>query len=238
MPSDPSIGAPPPRRWLAVELPAAYVASVLATIGLYQLAQFNSFFQQYLHTFVGAMFVAIPMIILLPRRESFDHHGLPPQPLWPELLVALGVGALLYPPFWIGFRLWWGWDRSFDLVLPEGFWNAALANLVIVALPEELFYRGYLQTRLELLVKPSIIQRRLRLPLIVLITAVAFALGHFVVTFDPQRLAVFFPALVFGWLRISRKSITAAVVFHAMCNIYMDFLLLGYGVTRPEEYFR
>ena len=49
----------------------------------------------------------------------------------------------------VGFRVWWGWERVFQFVVPDGFWNAALANLVVVALPEELFYRGYLMGRID-----------------------------------------------------------------------------------------
>lgn len=229
-------GSPPAAKWLIAEVHIAYLVSVLVTVGLYQLSRVNPFFSQYLHTLVGVMFVAIPMAILLPRRESFDDYGLPPQPLIREVLFALLVAAIIYPPFWLGFRIWWGWEREFSLVIPEGFWNAALANLVVVALPEELFYRGYLMGRLDHLLKGRL--RILGTPVgwSLLITAALFALGHWVVTFDPQRLAVFFPALAFGWMRIRRKSIVAAVVFHALCNIFMDFLLLGYGIMRPNDY--
>jgi membrane protease YdiL (CAAX protease family) len=229
-------GAPPSRKWLITEVHVAYVASVLLTIGLYQLSRVSSFFQDYLHTFVGVMFVAIPMAILLPRRESFDDYGLPPQPLLREALFALLVALVVYPPFWIGFRIWWGWERELALVIPPGFWNAALANLVIVALPEELFYRGYLMGRLDLLLKGRVRILGTRVGWSLLITAALFALGHWVVTFDPQRLAVFFPALVFGWMRLRRGSIVAAVVFHALCNIFMDFLLFSYGIMRPQDY--
>ncbi len=223
---------------MGVEIPTVYLLSVIGTVALYQLAQVNVFFQQYLHTLVGAMFVALPMAVLLPRRESFDGYGLPQQSLLREVLWALGVALIVFPPFWIGFRIWWGWDRGFDIVLPSGFWNAALANLVVVALPEELFYRGYLMGRLDRLLEGNVAKRRKRAALIIIITAVAFALGHWVVTFDPQRLAVFFPALVFGWMRYARRSIPAAIVFHALCNIYMDLLLLCYGIVRPQEYFQ
>jgi hypothetical protein len=70
------------------------------------------------------------------------------------------------------------------------------------------------------------------------IASAMFAIGHYVVTFDLQRLAVFFPALLFGWIRVQRRSITAAVVFHALCNVFMDLLLLGFGIVRPEEYYQ
>jgi uncharacterized protein len=231
-------GSPPTRRWLLVEVPIAYALSVLATIGLYQLSLVSSFFHEYLHTLVGAMFVAIPMAVLLPRKESFDDYGLPPQPLLREVLFALAVAALVFPPFLAAFLLWWGWSRSFAFVLPPGFWNAALANLVVVALPEELFYRGYLMGRLDLLLRGRVKLLGTKVGWSLVLASAMFAVGHYVVTFDLQRLAVFFPALAFGWIRVQRGSITAAVVFHALCNIYMDLLLLGFGIVRPGEYYQ
>ena len=223
---------------MIVEVTLAYVISVGATIGLYQLSLVNDIFEQYLHALVGAMFIAIPMIVLLPRRESFDDYGIPPQPIVKEVLFAVAVAALVFPPFVFGFLAWWGWDRTFVLRLPDGFWNAALANLVIVALPEELFYRGYLLGRLDHVLKGRVTILGKGVGWSLVLTAAMFAVGHWAVTLDPQRLAVFFPALVFGWMRIQRGSITSSVVFHALCNIFMDVLLLGFGVARPEDYYQ
>ncbi len=224
---------PPSRRWLLAEVPTAWTVTVVATVALYLLSQTGGFFQDYLHTLVGAVFVAVPMAALLPRRESFDDYGLPPQGLVKEVLFALLLAAVVFPPFWVGFRLWWGWERELDFALPEGFWSSALANLVVVALPEELFYRGYLMGRLDLLMKGRVRILGARVGWSILVAAALFGVSHFVVTFDPQRLAVFFPALAFGWMRCLRGSITAAVVFHALCNIYMDLLLVSYGILGP-----
>jgi membrane protease YdiL (CAAX protease family) len=43
------------------------------------------------------------------------------------------------------------------------------------------------------------------------------------------RLAVFFPALLFGWLRARTGGIGASVLFHASCNLYALLLGRGYG---------
>ena len=55
-------------------------------------------------------------------------------------------------------------------------------------------------------------------------SAVLFALGHVLVDFNPQRLAVFFPALVFGWMRARTGSLAAGAMFHALCNLLSDVL--------------
>ena len=44
----------------------------------------------------------------------------------------------------------------------------------------------------------------------------------------PERLAVAFPALLFGWLRAWRGGIGAALLVHAASNVYADILVRGW----------
>jgi membrane protease YdiL (CAAX protease family) len=46
----------------------------------------------------------------------------------------------------------------------------------------------------------------------------------------PTRLAVFFPALLFGWLRARTGGIGASLTFHMLCNVYSQALGRGYGM--------
>ena len=94
-----------------------------------------------------------------------------------------------------------------------------VVHLGLVALPEEWFFRGYLQTRLDqrwgtpwrllgVSIGPSLIW-----------SSLAFALLHPILIPGAHRLLVFFPALLFGWLRARTGNIGAAVVVHAACNL-------------------
>ncbi|HVR03393.1 MAG TPA: CPBP family glutamic-type intramembrane protease, partial [Polyangia bacterium] len=60
------------------------------------------------------------------------------------------------------------------------------------------------------------------------VSSALFALGHVVVVPNPQRLAVFFPALVFGWMRGRTGSIAAGATFHALCNVVADVMHTSY----------
>jgi membrane protease YdiL (CAAX protease family) len=101
-------------------------------------------------------------------------------------------------------------------------WRAAterfVSDLVFVALPEEYFFRGVLQPSLERKGGPR--RRLLGAPFGrgVVIAAALFALAH--VLFQPElrRLAVFFPALWFGWLRSRTGSLAPGIVAHALAN--------------------
>lgn len=146
-----------------------------------------------------------------------------------ELGFALVCAALIFPPFVLGFRLWHDVQHGFTLHLPRSFADFALGQLVVVALPEEALFRGYFQTRLSALwpAQQRILGAMVSLPALSC-QAALFALLHFLVGFAPGRLAVFFPGLMFGWMRAKRGGIGAAIWFHALCNLLSEVLIRGY----------
>lgn len=107
------------------------------------------------------------------------------------------------------------------------FWlpELLLLHLFAVALPEEVFFRGFIQTRLAL-----VMRRRLRIlnapvGLHIIVSSALFAISHLVAEPHPYRLAVFFPGLLFGWLREKTGGLLAPILFHAACNILLEFLV-------------
>lgn len=142
-----------------------------------------------------------------------------------ELGVAAAIAAIVFPLYAAGYYWWWEPTGSFELVLPSSIANLAMAQLIVVALPEEAFFRGYVQTGLTDLAK-----NRIRLlgvevaPAAWLLQAALFGLVHFLVEPHPARLAVFFPGLLFGWVRAWRGGIGAAIGLHAMSNLYSEIL--------------
>ena len=142
-----------------------------------------------------------------------------------ELGVAVGVAAVVFPVYAVGFYFWNEPVRPFSLALPPDLANLALAQLVVVALPEEAFFRGWMQTSLT-----DVEGSRVRLlgatlgPRAWLAQAALFALIHVLAEPHPARLAVFFPGLLFGWLRAWRGGIGAALTLHAMSNLYSEIL--------------
>ena len=143
------------------------------------------------------------------------------------LSYAVGAALLIYPCFWFGFRIWWKVGNFHPAPLGPVV-SDALGQLLVIALPEEAFYRGYLQTSLErdLGAKVNIFGARLGWGLV--LTSAIFAVGHLFTELNPARLAVFFPSLVFGFLRVRSKGIGASVAFHAMCNLFSAYLLHSY----------
>jgi membrane protease YdiL (CAAX protease family) len=208
-----------------------------------------AFVGEILHGAIALVFLLAPSYAARIFRRPFDYQaaGLGVRPVKLNLrILALALGCT-WPLFFAGFLLFYGvlcsgnlvqsladllapicppWPgvQGFSLRLPAGFAMLALSQLLVVALPEEVFFRGYLMSRLEER-WPS----RTRLwgasvgwPLIV--SSLLFGLGHFLVEFQPARLAVVFPALVFGWMRKRTGSLAPAAVFHALCNLFSETL--------------
>lgn len=138
-------------------------------------------------------------------------------------------GAIFFVPFFFGWRAFWHPRGLFALRTPLlDLASDAFGQVVIIAIPEEAFYRGYLQTRLDeaLPWQRNVFGARVGPGL--LLTSLIFALGHYATVHDPARLAVFFPSLVFGWLRARTGGIGAAVAFHASCNTFSAILGKAY----------
>ena len=121
-----------------------------------------------------------------------------------------------------------GGSASYSFRLPSGILELVVVNIALVALAEEVFYRGYLEHMLDG-IWPS--QRAfLGIPLTrtVLVASALFALGHFVGQWDFTRFGPFFPALVFSGLARQGGSLLGAVLFHGLSNVFSAVLLAGY----------
>ncbi|MDX2055901.1 MAG: MrtC family glutamic-type intramembrane protease [Polyangiaceae bacterium] len=212
-----------------------------------------------------AFFGAVYFLVLRNPNEDPRKFGLAlgglleAEPLQASKLLREGAealawaaiaGAIVFPFYWFGYLWWWHPSRSFDFTrLPS--LNDAFGQILAVALPEEAFYRGYLQSELTRKL-PAKWQGAARLGpwaqregldqpdtrgmwfgarffVAALLTSGIFALGHFATEPQPYRLAVFFPSLLFGWLRAKTNGIGASVLFHASCNLFSLYLAQGYG---------
>ncbi|MCL2179002.1 MAG: MXAN_2755 family glutamic-type intramembrane protease [Proteobacteria bacterium] len=135
---------------------------------------------------------------------------------------------LLFPPLyaaWLQFQhllpfssatpIEWQWHFQ----LPPRFGEWVVDQYLVVALSEEYFYRGYVQSRLHefwpkqtLLLRPGL-----------WLTALLFSLGH-LATFEVLRLSVFFPALLFGFAKEKTQGLLCPVLLHGSCNLLLMVL--------------
>ena len=203
--------------------------------------------KKYVATFVGLVFLgAVWRLVWTKDDDVVREHGvqlggllLHEPVIVPNVLRegaraaawALACAIVIFGPYYLGWRYWWSPHHAFSLDFrPIDMGNDALGQLLLVALPEEAFYRGYLQTELDRAFTPRVRFLGATLGPGLLVTSVIFAIGHFVTVPVPARFAVFFPSLVFGWLRARTGGVGAPLAFHAFCNVFSEVLGRAYGV--------
>lgn len=154
-------------------------------------------------------------------------HNLPKviQTLGAALLIA----AVVFPLFTLGFIEWFKPQQAFVFPKTSEMFSFGLSQLILIALPEEMFFRGYIQTRLTDAWPATrhVCGAELSIPAW-LLQALLFALLHAVSMPQPHRLAVFFPGLLFGWARAYHRGIGVSIWLHAMSNVYSHLLAQGF----------
>lgn len=228
----------------------AYGAAIVIAVGLFWAARAASFVEQLMHGGIACTFLLAPRLASRLSGRPFDEHaaGITLHPLWPGLRVLGAALLVTWPAFVAGFFLYYGtvcsghglmraWAEAtapmcsawhgftgFHLRLPDGFVVLLLSQILVVAIPEEIFFRGYLMSRFEERwpSRARFLGAAVGRPL--LLSSALFAVGHFLVDLAPARLAVFFPALVFGWMRNRAGSIAPGALFHALCNVLSEVL--------------
>ena len=225
-----------------------FAVATAVVAGLWRLAGALPVVNDYLPALVAIVFLYLPAWLAWRRGQELSDFGFKARPIGRALAFGLGGPLLVFPLFLVVFVIFYqtvcaseagvlhglapaglcrrflGWEGLSHFRAPLAIWESALAQLVVVALPEELFFRGYLLGRLEQAFPP---RRRLLgggLGVALLLSALLFALGHVLVDLDARRLAVFFPGLLFGWMRSATGSIAAGVLCHASANLYIDAL--------------
>ncbi len=169
---------------------------------------------------VAAVFLYLPLGMILVARRSPEAYGMTVRDVGRSFKVALATSLCILPAFVLVYSVY----QTVYLHQPVRFtvnmaWiSTLLFHLFCVAFPEEIFYRGYMQSRLNEVYAKKYTFLGVRFGFGLLYTAFLFALGHYVIAYQVPTLATFFPGLVFGWLREKTGTVVASILFHALCN--------------------
>ena len=228
----------------------AFAATTAVAAFFALLGAFIPLVRRNLSLLVAVVFFLAPLAVAkrAGRAADFDYRevGLRADPVILNLRVLGAMLLLAFPLFIIAFfpfygrvcaqvtepllqgfgpicSRWLGFSRG-HLRLPADFAVLSASYLVVVAIPEEVFFRGYLMERLERVWPPKLTVFGAKVGWALIASSILFAVSHIAVIPNPQRLAVFFPALLFGWMRARTGSIAAGAVFHALCNVLSDVM--------------
>ena len=148
---------------------------------------------------------------------------------------CMKLNLVIWPPFLIFYHFWNSilFSKSFIGTLPEELLLTILYQLFFVAIPEEFFYRGYFQTRLNEVYPKDWNIFGTKMGGSTIYTGIFFAFGHSIVTFQWWHFSIFFPSLLFSYLREKTDGILSAAMFHASCNVGIVILDTLYGIRSP-----
>lgn len=196
---------------------------------------------------VALAFLYIPSGVARYRGEDLVDYGFTAEPVGKGLRTAGAAMLLVFPLFAVGYLAFYEIACSSALapLVPPGLCSrydgvAALhapalswkllefcaVQLVVVALPEELFFRGMMLHLLTRRFPPRRTIAGVGFGWAAVLTSLSFALVHLPKEGDPRALATFFPALLFAWMRLRTGSLLASTLVHAGSNILIRFLEL------------
>ena len=153
-------------------------------------------------SYPGRHYVLIGLMLFLPL---LDRHWPPPS----------------LPRAKINYLFWAGLLSTAALLLA---WqphraNFAMATLLLAAVPEEWFFRGYFMTRIGRGWPAN------------LIASLLFSLLHGLVHGWVAAIQVFIPSLVYGWLYQRTKDLPLLILIHALSNlIFVMFIARFFAV--------
>jgi len=117
-----------------------------------------------------------------------------------DLLIGLAASVIILVPYYIFFG---GNVKTVSMYY-------ALFQLLVVAFPEEVFFRGFIQDSLGRNLKS------------VLFVSLLFSIAHLPKAYFSGEwisLLSFFPSIVMGWLYMKTNNILPGTIFHLLANL-------------------
>lgn len=174
-----------------------------------------------------SLLIAAAVLPTVLMKRSFAEIGLRVGRLGHILWVLCRTCLVVFAVLFCGVLLLKYYEVQPPLcpVVPENRWFSWLIyQFIYVAVAEEIFFRGYLQSNILRLLTTTVQKNLAFLQLMSIVMAAAvFAISHGVLLGNVISIITFFPGLILGWLFVTTKSLLAPILFHGLANV-------GYGL--------
>lgn len=174
---------------------------------------------------LATLWFVLPFALVTLTRRPYAEYGLSvDNPGSVGFHVA--VVSIVFGTYVLGHCLFARWTAGlqFHFRLPARFPVSAVEQVLLIALPEEFFFRGYLQTQVDRVYGRPYEFLGARWGVGLPAAAALFAACH-VPYGGLVRLIVFFPGLFYGWLRARTDTILVPTFYHAASNLLMQIML-------------
>ncbi|MHC4744416.1 MAG: CPBP family intramembrane glutamic endopeptidase [Planctomycetota bacterium] len=182
----------------------------------------------------GTLWLLIPTVLvaaaLLPpiiRKDQFAEIGRSRKRVEQafRLLVPICLAAFgaTFAGLWL-LKLW-GFEPPLRASPPaQGqllWW--LLYQFLYVAVAEEVFFRGYVQSNITRLAAKMKCSTRMRNCIIIVLCAACFAAAHIIVQGRIASALTFLPGLILAYIFVRTKSLLAPIIFHGLANTFYCF---------------
>ncbi len=145
------------------------------------------------------LLIVLPLITGNTVRLSFSKE---------HFFIGLSISLIFILPYFL-YEINHGRTFSFPS------FSLLIFQLIVVSVPEEIFFRGFLQEKIGNNIKG------------ILITSSMFSFAHFpsfIYYQDIYALLTFFPSLIMGIIYMKTKNIMPCIIFHFLANtIWVGF---------------
>lgn len=202
---------------------------VIFTIRLFNQFSSHPFVNENLSLITAVILLYVPMAVVIRNKEKIDYLDRSLGDVFYSLKILFFFSLAIFPFVFMGNDIFQG---LFNLTYhPATFTNwvtILIFQILMIALPEEFFFRGYFLGRLN-----QVYGRTWRLlgasfgPGL-FISSFLFAMSHTIIQYQWWQIFIFFPALAFGWLKERTGTILAPILFHALCNFFAQWVAVHY----------
>lgn len=191
----------------------------------------HALIQNNLQVLIAILQIYPPVILSFIDRSPIDYWDVSRQNLIKAMRAAAVVSLLIFPLAFLANHFYQKlyFTASYHAGSPVLWPTYLLSQVILTSFPEEFFFRGYMQGVLSQITPPR--RRIFGVPFgrAQVLVALMFALSHSLIELAGWHIFIFFPGLVFGWLKEKTGTIWAGMVFHAVCNAFAFWVSLHYG---------
>jgi membrane protease YdiL (CAAX protease family) len=173
---------------------------------------------------IPGLLVTAAMVPAWVQKREFPRIGLDLDRTSVIARILGGTCVCVFPGVFLGLWVLTLWNVPLPLrpIVPErqGWFAWLLYQFFYVAVAEEVFFRGYVQTNAMTLLGRC---RRLHgiapSHIAMLLSAGCFALAHIVVQGQTTAVLTFVPGLILAWLFLRTGTLLAPILFHGLANV-------------------
>lgn len=178
--------------------------------------------------FIPAIWALGALLPTSREKETLSSLGLTLSNLALSLKHYLLSTMIIFPLFGGGLFLY----NRMGMPIPRSIFPSGVSligwilyQFAVVGIFEELFFRGYLQKEAGKISRAMGFREKETFWIPIVASAFFFGMAHTAVELNPARFVVFFPGLLFAWLRARTGSLLAPILSHGSANVFYMLLL-------------